>query len=225
MSSSFPAILSKLRKIKGISQRKAAEDLNISQALLSHYENGIREPGLDFLLRVGQYYGVSLDYLLGRTDVRQNPFLAENLMPKYSVGLADDVLTTLNEETRLIVLALTTIFNTFARTSGRLGMEYAAKYLKSQIYRLFRIQHLHLNRGGFDFLNLPISEVDMACDAVAKLTCLRLSRFLEETAKEEASGEGSFVFSQKALEERYHATYEGFIEVIKNMDEQLCSNT
>jgi len=104
-------------------------------------------------------------------------------------------------------------------------LEYASMYLKAQIYRLFRIQHLHLSRGGFDFLNLPISEVDMACDAIAKLTCLRLSRFLEETAKEETPGESSFVFSQKAFEERYHATYDGFIEVIKNMDKQLCSNT
>ncbi len=59
--------LSHLRKEKGVSQRKAASDLLISQALLSHYENGAREPGLAFVCRACDYYGVSADYLLGRT--------------------------------------------------------------------------------------------------------------------------------------------------------------
>lgn len=64
----FPETLSALRKEKTISQRKAAADLGISQALLSHYENGLREPGLAFLCRACDYYGVSADYLLCRTD-------------------------------------------------------------------------------------------------------------------------------------------------------------
>ena len=68
MQRSFPETLSALRRDKNISQRKAAADLNISQALLSHYENGIREPGLGFVRRACDYYGVSADYLLCRTD-------------------------------------------------------------------------------------------------------------------------------------------------------------
>ena len=63
----FPRILTLLRKERGYSQKKAATDLGISQALLSHYEKGIRECGLDFLARAAEYYGVSCDYLLGRT--------------------------------------------------------------------------------------------------------------------------------------------------------------
>ena len=58
--------LAALRRSKGVSQRKAAADLRISQALLSHYENGAREPGLPFLCRACDYYGVTADYLLGR---------------------------------------------------------------------------------------------------------------------------------------------------------------
>ena len=42
----------------------------ISQALLSHYENGLREPGLGFVDAACSYYGVSADYLLGRSEVR-----------------------------------------------------------------------------------------------------------------------------------------------------------
>lgn len=64
----FCDILAALRKDKGVSQRKAAAELHISQALLSHYENGAREPGLPFLCRACDYYGVTADYLLGRTD-------------------------------------------------------------------------------------------------------------------------------------------------------------
>ena len=47
MSSDFSRCLSLLRQEKGISQRAAAKELGISQALLSHYENGVREPGLN----------------------------------------------------------------------------------------------------------------------------------------------------------------------------------
>ena len=46
MNADFSRTLALLRQEKGISQRKAAKELGISQALLSHYENGIREPGL-----------------------------------------------------------------------------------------------------------------------------------------------------------------------------------
>lgn len=64
---SFSQILSELRRSSGLSQRKAAGDLKISQALLSHYENGAREPGLNFVCRVCDYYNVTADYLLGRS--------------------------------------------------------------------------------------------------------------------------------------------------------------
>lgn len=68
--SRFAAILSELRKERGISQKKAAAHLGISQALLSHYEKGIRECGLDFLIKCSEYYGVTTDYLLGISKSR-----------------------------------------------------------------------------------------------------------------------------------------------------------
>ena len=68
MDRTFPKTLSALRREKNISQRKAAADLGISQALLSHYENGTREPGLAFVCRVCNYYGVTADYLLCRSS-------------------------------------------------------------------------------------------------------------------------------------------------------------
>ena len=68
MNRTFPETLSVLRHERNISQRTAAAALNISQALLSHYENGAREPGLDFVRRACDYYGVSADYLLCRSE-------------------------------------------------------------------------------------------------------------------------------------------------------------
>ncbi len=68
MERDFSHTMSELRKARGLSQRKAAADLKISQALLSHYENGAREPGLGFVCRACRYYGVSADYLLGLAE-------------------------------------------------------------------------------------------------------------------------------------------------------------
>ena len=71
MSIEFAANLSSLRREKNITQKDAAEALGVSQALLSHYEKGIRECNLDFVKRAADYYGVSSDYLLGVSEARQ----------------------------------------------------------------------------------------------------------------------------------------------------------
>ncbi len=68
MERSFHETLAGLRRERGKSQRLVAAELGISQALLSHYENGAREPGLGFVCRVCDYYGVTADYMLGRSD-------------------------------------------------------------------------------------------------------------------------------------------------------------
>lgn len=70
MDNSFPVILYSLRKERGLSQKEAAAQLGVSQALLSHYEKGIRECGHSFLIKVADFYGVTCDYLLGRTTSR-----------------------------------------------------------------------------------------------------------------------------------------------------------
>ena len=66
-TSIFATRLMELRKDKKISQKQAAKDLGISQALLSHYENGVRECGLNFVVRAANYYNVSCDFLLGNS--------------------------------------------------------------------------------------------------------------------------------------------------------------
>ena len=79
MSRTFGTAMGELRRARGLSQRTASAELGISQALLSHYEKGAREPGLDFVVRACNYYGVSADYLLGRSDRRAGNDEAERL--------------------------------------------------------------------------------------------------------------------------------------------------
>ena len=60
--------LKELRKKKGISQLRLATDLNTTQNTISRYETGEREPGIDELVKIADYFNVSVDYLIGRTE-------------------------------------------------------------------------------------------------------------------------------------------------------------
>lgn len=60
--------LKEIRKSRGISQIKLALDLNTNQNTISRYETGEREPGINELIRIADYFDVSLDYLLERSD-------------------------------------------------------------------------------------------------------------------------------------------------------------
>ena len=60
--------IKELRKSKHISQLKMAMDLNMTQNTISRYETGEREPGIVELIRIADYFHVSVDYLIGRTD-------------------------------------------------------------------------------------------------------------------------------------------------------------
>lgn len=58
--------LREIRELKGISQRQAALGLNLSPTVYNRYENGIREPSNLTLLAMADYFGVTVDELLGR---------------------------------------------------------------------------------------------------------------------------------------------------------------
>ena len=66
----FNERLKELRKEKSITIEKLATDLGSAKSTISRYENGLREPKKDFLEMLSQYFDVSVDYLLGRTDER-----------------------------------------------------------------------------------------------------------------------------------------------------------
>ena len=63
--------LRELREQKGLSQLKVAMDLNMNQNSISRYETGVREADYKTLILFADYYQVSIDYILGRTDKRE----------------------------------------------------------------------------------------------------------------------------------------------------------
>ena len=60
--------LKELRTERGISQIKLAMDLNVNQNSISRYESGLREPDYNTLIKIADYFKVSIDYLLYRTE-------------------------------------------------------------------------------------------------------------------------------------------------------------
>ena len=59
--------LKEIRKSKGISQLKLALEMNTNQNTISRYETGEREPSISELIKIADYFNVSIDYLLERT--------------------------------------------------------------------------------------------------------------------------------------------------------------
>lgn len=64
--------IKELRSEKKITQADLAKILKISDRAVGYYENGAREPDYNTLLKISEYFDVSIDYLLGVSDVR-NP--------------------------------------------------------------------------------------------------------------------------------------------------------
>ena len=60
--------LKKIRKQKKYSQLKVAMDLSISREAISYYENGNRSPDLEMLVKLSDYFNVSIDYLIRGSD-------------------------------------------------------------------------------------------------------------------------------------------------------------
>ena len=130
MATEFSRTLSLLRKERGVSQRVAAADLGVSQALLSHYENGIREPGLAFVSKVCDYYHVSADYMLGRTLARDGSMLtAEEILnaAEPSNVLQGSVLATLRG--KLITSASGVLFGLLGKLGDKDAINAAADRL------------------------------------------------------------------------------------------------
>ena len=136
----FARVITLIRKEKGISQKQAAADLGVSQALLSHYEKGVRECGLDFVLRVADYYDVSCDYLLGRSADRLGTTILVDEIPeddgKNDKYMRGSILPTLNK--KLIANSLNIIFDILAECNNKELVTEMSGYIMSVIYKSFR---------------------------------------------------------------------------------------
>ena len=139
--SEFSRTITLLRKEKGITQKQAAEQLGVSQALLSHYEKGIRECGLDFVVRVADFYGVSCDYLLGRSPDRSGLTLSVEEIPNPETAkdgvFHGSVLPTFNK--KLISNSLNILYDKLNSCPDKGLVSEISAYLMIAVYKMFRL--------------------------------------------------------------------------------------
>lgn len=109
----FPSRLKKLRKDKGITQQELANALNRDRSTVGGYESERKEPDFETLCAIAEYFDVSLDYILGRTDIKY-PYdpvtddnirkVIEQLGPQITLQLKDLKDMTHEEKLTLTVL-------------------------------------------------------------------------------------------------------------------------
>ncbi len=176
----FNRILTLLRKERGITQKEAAKSLGISQALLSHYEKGIRECGLDFLVKVAAFYGVSCDYLLGISPDRSGLTLQVEDIPesddKADAKYRGSVLPTLNK--KLIANSLNVLFDLLQQAGEKQLTTEASNYLMLSFYKVFRMIYSANPKNPNNNFSIPQSLFPRYTDAEMALTEAHIAAML-----------------------------------------------
>ncbi len=221
MNTEFSRTLSLLRREKGASQRAAAADLGISQALLSHYENGIREPGLAFVVRACDYYGVSADFLLGRTLSRDGTTIAPeelyDLSQEKDNSLKGGVLALLSK--KLLVNSIGVLFDLLAKTGSRQAVKAAADYLSAAVYKLYRRLYEANPDNNPAFFSVPrahfeagLTEADMHCSEAQLIDALA----------DYVKAKGVFPgMTNDDLARNYPGLYQSLYQVVHNTGERV----
>lgn len=222
MNPDFSRSLSLLRQEKGVSQRAAAKDLGISQALLSHYENGIREPGLAFVAKACDYYRVSADFMLGRTLNRDGAALFDvDTLPDASQDrdniLHGSVMATLSK--KLLVNSISVLFDLLGKLGRREAIKAAADYLAVAVYKTFR--HLYRADGSRneDLFSLTSRQFMSGIPNAEMLYCeLDYTEALAEHAREK----GAFPnMGNEALTQNYPGQYQSLLQIVHTTGERI----
>lgn len=226
MNKDFPRIISLLRKEKRFSQKQVAADLGISQALLSHYEKGIRECGLDFVIKVAEYYDVSTDYLLGRTPQRNGATIAISNLPeaneiKVNPNLTkSNLLSVLNK--KLIVNSVELIYD-LLETIGSKGLTTeVSNYLMYSVYKMFRTIYCSGNqnpKGIFSVDDAISSGMFTALQSIAESYSTALANGTDCDGFDGVSAERIPTLSPAIIAKRYPLYASSLFNLI-----QLCEN-
>lgn len=158
MNSDFPRIITLLRKERGISQKSAAQALGVSQALLSHYEKGIRECGLDFLVKTADYYGVSCDYLLGRSPEPEGKTISYDDIPDHDPQRkesfsAGGMMAAFNK--KIILNAINVLFSLLQKMGSSALIKSISDFMMIAVYRCFRIIYSANPKNDKNIFTLP----------------------------------------------------------------------
>lgn len=167
MASDFSRTLALLRKENKISQRVAANDLQVSQALLSHYENGLREPGLGFVVKAAHYYNVTTDYLLGCSMARDGITTVTEHIP-------DNTNNAAGYNQRMITSATALLFDIAEKANNEQLAQQIETYLSMAIYKVFRYLYEADRQSTQAVFRNSGSEFDYLCDSQMKLSELKI---------------------------------------------------
>lgn len=186
MNKDFPRIMTLLRNERGLSQKKVAADLGITQALLSHYENGKRACRLEFLIRAADYYGVSIDYLLGRTSSTSGAVVQEQELPDNNVsekydGSIAGAATFFRK--KVITNSLDVIFSLLIKTKNTELANAVCSYLSTAVYRSFRMVYSAGGNNDENSFAIPVEKVSGLTSAAMSLDDVK--------ARAAASGEAA----------------------------------
>ncbi len=223
-SNNFARSLSLLRQEKGVSQRVAAQKLGVSQALLSHYENGIREPGLNFVLRACVYYNVSADFLLGRTLSREGTVLNVESLSRASeadeTAVSSDNLAL--RSTQLLVTSADLLLNLLAKTDNKDAIRSACNYLGTAVYILFRHLYQAQSKNNSDMFS--VSSQHFALSA-ADVDMLSSKLEFVDAITAHAKNKGHFPdLSHEALSREYADLYQSLLHIIHLTGERINSH-
>ncbi len=69
MANTFSVRLKELRREYGVGQVELAKNIGVSKGIISLWENGLREPSMSNLIALAKFFSVSVDYLVGLTDI------------------------------------------------------------------------------------------------------------------------------------------------------------
>ncbi len=218
INENFSRVLALLRQEKGISQRKAAGELGISQALLSHYENGAREPGLEFVVKACDFYHVSADYLLGRTLNRDGTVISADELTdaaESKENLRGSIMAKLQK--KLLVNAISILFDLLGKLGSRDAVTHASAYLSAALYQLYRL--FYRKAGGNDsYFSADSQAFDM--DAVSAGMTLSRIRYARAMEGRELADKFPTVDAQ-TLAAEYPGLSQSVAQVLHSVDEQV----
>lgn len=180
MNRDFPRIITFLRKERGLSQKQVASDMGISQALLSHYEKGIRECGLDFLIKISDYYEVSCDYLLGRTVQRNIASISPDDIPDSDEisCLKGNMINQINK--KLLNNTTSIIFDLLAQIGNKNLTNAVSNYLMSAEYQIFRVIYSAEENNSQSMFSISRNRYSNLCSASMVLDLEIINELIEQ---------------------------------------------
>ena len=230
MNTDFPRILALLRKEKGLSQKIAAEHLGISQSLLSHYEKGIRECGLAFVVKVADFYDVSCDYLLGRSPERNGATISVETLkdPSSQKEVFDAKTLKTVYKKKILFCSLNVLFDMLAKASDDKLTDEVISFIYLAIYRMFRVI-FRINKKN---KNEMFAVEDLIANQYAQAKMIKsessaniISRGILTKKHSEDVVPEEVQISDGFLERNYPEDYSALLNLIKNCETMLTQSS